>query len=399
MRVITLLAMFVTAVSGAAWTSSYKLDLKPSGGDLPIVKSAGKDYHTGFKPTPGMYDRAQFRHFPPYEGATAGDPTPLEFSLEDQCGKLPVENQGSCGSCWWFSSKGTMEDHIQCADKKDGMDLVSGQWGTDCSGFGSCGGGDLALESFMDPKGAVYTAEYGPYLASNRRCNSSKVAYHEQGIEQGYVRSVSGGKPEVQDIQRAIMETGTVAICGSAGALGGGGWVTRVIGGSTNHCYRVVGWKDGKTNGKPAGVYWDIINSWDTSWGDGGHAYVISGRDGITLAGSVLTEAKYLTYKPMCTPQPKADAGPMQNIIMAVGHSHQATIGTAALPDTSYTWLPSEGVVSGGGLAQAVVSPAKTTTYTVTAVTKCGKAVSTVAVHVFNKVINAKGVMMLREVK
>ncbi|MCB1032768.1 MAG: S8 family serine peptidase, partial [Acidobacteria bacterium] len=74
-----------------------------------------------------------------------------------------------------------------------------------------------------------------------------------------------------------------------------------------------------------------------------------------------------------CSPAPVADAGPDQTI--PAGGS--ATLGTAALPGHTYSWSP-----GGQTTAQITVSPAATTTYTLTATTACGSANDSVTVTV-----------------
>jgi hypothetical protein len=364
-----------------------------------VVVQGRERFHTGYKRNLRQLERMQFRSFPEWQGK--GDPIPAEFNWADKCGKLAVENQGGCGSCWWFGTKGAFSDHIQCSDHKNGQDLISGQWGIDCSGGGSCGGGNVIFDAFMSPRGAVWTSEYGPYRARNSRCDKSKVVYHEQGITTGRVTAPGGGRARVEDIQRAIMETGTVAICGAARSLASGGWV-EIINGQTNHCYRTPGWKEGSLHGKKAGVYWDVINNWLKSdgslWGDEGHAYVRASNDGVSLAGSVITEAFYITYKPVCEPQPVADAGPEQSILNAVGHPDHTQIGTPALKDMSYSWSPAASL-SDPTDAQPLARPKKTTVYTVKVTSPCGTSEAKVTVRVFNKVLKSDGVYVMKEIK
>ena len=75
-----------------------------------------------------------------------------------------------------------------------------------------------------------------------------------------------------------------------------------------------------------------------------------------------------------CSPQPIADAGPDQ--VICQGDS--ATVGTAAQPNNTYSWAP-----GGETTAQITVTPAATTSYTVTATTAaCGSANDSVTVFV-----------------
>lgn len=74
-----------------------------------------------------------------------------------------------------------------------------------------------------------------------------------------------------------------------------------------------------------------------------------------------------------CSPSPVANAGPDQSI--CPGQS--VTIGTPAVAGNTYSWSP-----GGQTTAQVSVSPAATTTFTVTANTTCGSASDSVVVNV-----------------
>ena len=74
-----------------------------------------------------------------------------------------------------------------------------------------------------------------------------------------------------------------------------------------------------------------------------------------------------------CTPVAVADAGPERTI----DEGDSTTIGTPAQPDNTYSWSP-----GGATTAEVLVSPAATTTYTVTATTSCGSAQDSVTVTV-----------------
>lgn len=63
-------------------------------------------------------------------------------------------------------------------------------------------------------------------------------------------------------------------------------------------------------------------------------------------------------------------------------------IGTPMLSGHTYSWSPATGLVS-PNTAQTLACPKKTTVYTVTATTQCGKATSQVKVSV-KKVVNGQ---------
>lgn len=65
-----------------------------------------------------------------------------------------------------------------------------------------------------------------------------------------------------------------------------------------------------------------------------------------------------------------------------------AYIGTPGLAEHMYSWAPTTGLQTPSA-AQTLACPSKTTTYTLTATTKCGKASSQVTVRV-KKVVDGK---------
>ena len=65
---------------------------------------------------------------------------PTSFDWRDYNGCTPIRNQGSCGSCWAFSTVGALECNIKI---KDGISKdLSEQWLVSCNSDGyDCGGG------------------------------------------------------------------------------------------------------------------------------------------------------------------------------------------------------------------------------------------------------------------
>lgn len=74
--------------------------------------------------------------------------------------------------------------------------------------------------------------------------------------------------------------------------------------------------------------------------------------------------------------------GDDNNPVPKPGDKNAVQIGSAALPDTTYSWSPVEGL-SDPKVSNPWAAPRKSTVYTVTATTKCGKADDQVSVKVF----------------
>lgn len=83
----------------------------------------------------------------------------------------PIKNQGSCGSCWSFSTNGPIEEHYM---KKYGQAIVlSEQQLVDCSwpyGNNGCEGGLFANGYAYAKQFGVMSNESYPYVAKDQAC-------------------------------------------------------------------------------------------------------------------------------------------------------------------------------------------------------------------------------------
>lgn len=290
MRLLIILAM-ISTMAEASQFDKFKVKAKDKFG-------IEQEYLTGYLPAPKA-NNTQYRDF---NGLTAFTPIPKELDMRPSVQRIFRQ---LCGDCWAQGAVTAFETLISWVDHVS--TFISRQQVIDCSGFGSCGGGQISLEDFKTPKGAVYESDY-PYKGNNQKCKTAAI--HQKAEDVFMVKTLTWS-----NLQHALMETGPLEVCGSSSALGNGGWVAKNPGGGTDHCYGLVGFLDGATNGHPAGSYAIIANSWGTNWGDNGYGYYLIAKDGENLDGNVITEAGGIIYKASCTPQPSADAGPEKSII------------------------------------------------------------------------------------
>jgi C1A family cysteine protease len=84
-------------------------------------------------------------------------------------GVTPVKNQGSCGSCWAFSTTGAMEGNYFAAHKR--LMSFSEQQLVDCSTRNNaCNGGSMDLAfTFLAANAAVSEDNY-PYAGKKQTC-------------------------------------------------------------------------------------------------------------------------------------------------------------------------------------------------------------------------------------
>jgi len=184
-----------------------------------------------------------------------------------------VKNQGQCGSCWSFSTTGSVEGAVAIASNT--LTSLSEQQLVDCStsyGNDGCNGGlmDNAFEYIIANKGLVSEKSY-PYTATGpNTCQAS-------------------GKPKVSsitgycDVQvnsdqalEAAITKGPVSVAIEADQscfqfYSSGVMDSPSCGTQLDHGVLAVGF--GALNGSK---FYKVKNSWGTSWGEGG--YILLGR-------------------------------------------------------------------------------------------------------------------------
>ena len=181
-----------------------------------------------------------------------------------------VKNQGQCGSCWSFSTTGSVEGAWFLA----GHTLVSlsEQQLVDCStSFGNqgCNGGlmDDAFKYIIANKGITTEANY-PYTAKDGLCNKSKASAVAASISS--YTDVSSNNPTA--LQNAVAQQPVSIAVDAAGTqwqLYKSGTISKNCGTSLDHGVLIVGYDT--TASTP---YWIVKNSWGTSWGLAGYIQI-----------------------------------------------------------------------------------------------------------------------------
>ncbi|MCK4874159.1 MAG: choice-of-anchor J domain-containing protein, partial [Phycisphaerales bacterium] len=218
---------------------------------------------------------------------------PDAFDWRDSVTLPPVENQGSCGSCWAFATTGPLECNIKI---HDGITVdLSEQWLVSCNSDGwDCGGGWWAHnyhEWKDDPCGddGAVLEQHFPYVAYDAPCNCPYP--HDYWIADWHYIGSSSGVPSVDAMKQAIYDHGPISVAvyaNTAMQSYSGGIFNGCSNSQVNHGVTLVGWDD---NQGSSGV-WFMRNSWGTGWGeDGGYMRIPYGCSYIGYAAAYVEYA------------------------------------------------------------------------------------------------------------
>jgi C1A family cysteine protease len=184
----------------------------------------------------------------------------------------PVKNQEQCGSCWAFSTTGSVESAWFLA--KGSLPSVSEQQLVDCStaeGNQGCNGGlmDYAFEYIIKNKGITTEAAY-PYTATGPNACAAAgkpVAATLSGYKDVPVNSETALETAIaqQPVSVAVEADQSVFQFYSGGVM------DSACGTQLDHGVLAVGY--GVLGGKE---YYLVKNSWGASWGANG--YILLGR-------------------------------------------------------------------------------------------------------------------------
>jgi len=199
---------------------------------------------------------------------------PAEIDWRQKGAVTPVKNQAQCGSCWAFSTTGTIEGAYF---KKTGkLVSLSEQNLMDCSraNHGCNGGNPYMALLFTIQQGGIDTEESYPYEMRQGLCR-----YDENNVG----ATISGAKRIIQgseaDLQNAIGEIGPVSVAIDAAhssfQLYNGGVYHEPYCSSYRLDHGVLAVGYGTENGQD---YYIVKNSWGKQWGLDGYIKMARNR-------------------------------------------------------------------------------------------------------------------------
>jgi cathepsin L len=224
---------------------------------------------------------------------------PESVDWREEGAVTPVKNQGQCGSCWAFSTTGSLEAaHFRLTNE---LVSLSEQQLVDCSAEyhnAGCNGGlmDNAFE-YIKTVGGLQTEESYPYHAKQGKCHFKKT--NVGATCTGFVDVPEGDEEALRD---ALASVGPVSVAIDAtedkfmlykdGIFVDDGCSNGQE--DLDHGVLVVGYGTNTTHTGEQMGYWTVKNSWGPEWGEGG--YIRMARNQKNMCG-IATSASYPLVK------------------------------------------------------------------------------------------------------
>jgi len=250
--------------------------------------------------------------------ATSSEPLRFDGDLPThvdwrESGKVtPVKNQGSCGSCWTFSTVGSMEAHALISSGETSGPNFSEQQLVDCADASTydchgCAGGlpSYAFNYIRDH--GMTTEETYPYHAVDETCYFDKSM---TTVTTTGPHNITAGDED--ELHSALANAGPVSIAfqvvGDFRNYESGVYTSTECDNGpmdVNHAVLAVGYGHNTTSDLP---YYTIKNSWGDSWGNQGYFDMESGVNmcGVAVCNSFplnVSWTKKSAIKSFMTPQ------------------------------------------------------------------------------------------------
>lgn len=208
----------------------------------------------------------------------------------------PIRNQGSCGSCYAFSSMGLLEARVRILTNNTHTPVFSPQDIVECSDYsqGCDGGFPYLVAGKYGQDFGVVPEKCNPYKGLDGSCSTAKdCPSRTYATNYRYVGGFYGGCNEPR-MREAIVRRGPIAVSfqvysdfmhynggvyhhvetkAQSDAVASAGFDPFEL---TNHAVLAVGYGTEEKTGVP---YWIVKNSWGMSWGEEGYFRIRRGSD------------------------------------------------------------------------------------------------------------------------
>jgi len=207
----------------------------------------------------------------PQPGLLSDDDLPSSVDWTTQGVVTPVKNQGQCGSCWTFSTTGSVESIN--AINGNGLTPLSEQQLVDCSTAApnsGCNGGNVmvALE-YINSNGGLCTETAYPYTAQNGTCQTSCTPVTTVAT---YVYVTAESDTALAGAIAKQPVTVTVEADQSVFQFYSGGVMNSACGSRLDHSVLAVGYG---VDSDSSLSYYKIKNSWGATWGEAGYIRLV----------------------------------------------------------------------------------------------------------------------------
>ena len=222
--------------------------------------------------------------------ATTSNPTSVDWVSTGAV--TDVKNQGSCGSCWSFSTTGALEGAYKLAGNDltsfSEQELVS----CDTTDAGCNGGWMDDAFTYIKNAGGLTSEDNYPYTSGSGTtgtCQKSKISPVSGSKVSSYTDVKAGS---VSSLETALAQQ-PVSIAIQANQLAfqtyKSGVLTGTCGQRLDHGVLAVGYGTDDATGLD---YWKVKNSWGDSWGEAGYIRIL--KSSADLCG-VLDAASFPT--------------------------------------------------------------------------------------------------------
>eukprot|EP00486_Rosalina_sp_Unknown_P006161 CAMPEP_0201571220 /NCGR_PEP_ID=MMETSP0190_2-20130828/13886_1 /ASSEMBLY_ACC=CAM_ASM_000263 /TAXON_ID=37353 /ORGANISM="Rosalina sp." /LENGTH=349 /DNA_ID=CAMNT_0047995633 /DNA_START=164 /DNA_END=1213 /DNA_ORIENTATION=+ len=183
----------------------------------------------------------------------------------------PVKNQGQCGSCWAFSTTGSLE--CDYAIQKGTLNSLSEQQLVDCApvtdGCLGCNGGQMdGAFKYVEKEGGLCSEKEYAYTAKNGACKASSCGT-KYNANSGYTDVTPKSSTSLMEAAAEGCVSVAIEADQTAFQYYSSGVLTGNCGTNLDHGVLVVGYGTSGSND-----YWKVKNSWGESWGEKGYVLI-----------------------------------------------------------------------------------------------------------------------------